>query len=217
MLTKRFRHLCYIGLGIILICATAYLVHPVLLRSMGGYLIVDEDPLEQTSAIVVLSSSLPYRALEGARLYKDGWAPKVVLTRPHRKRHFDTLESLGIHKMEVHELHYEVLLRSGVEPEAIVVVDEGVENTLGELKTVLRALSPSIGTTLILVTSDYHSRRTRNIWDYLTEGKIRGIIRWTRDDKLFDAERWWKNRDSVELLVHEYGGLVNYWLGFPLG
>jgi len=216
MLSRRFRHLVYMGLGIILICAVAYLAHPVLLRSMGGYLIV-EDPLERASAIVVLSSELPYRALEAARLYKDGWAPKVILTRPHRKRHSSILESLGIHRMEVHELHYEVLLRSEVEVEAIVVIDEGVGNTLSELKTVLRALSPSIDTTLIIVTSHYHSRRTRNIWDYLTDGNVRGIIRWTTEDSLFDAERWWKNRNSIELLVHEYGGLVNYWLGFPLG
>ncbi len=217
MLTKRFRNLSYIGLGIILICAVAYLAHPVLLRSVGGYLIV-EDPLEQASAIIVLSAQSPYRVLEGARLYKDGWAPKVVLTRPSRKPSFDTFESLGIHLMEWHELHREVLLRSGVQSEAIVVIDQEVENTLAELKAVLQTLSPPSGATLIIVTSNYHTRRTQEIWGYLTDGNIRGIIHWARDDDpVFDTETWWKNRDFIRLLVNEYGGLVNYWLGFPLG
>jgi len=217
MLTKRFRNLSYIGLGIILICAIAYLALPVILSSIGGYLIV-EDPLEKASAIVVLSSDPPYRALEGAKLYKDGWAPKVILTRPYRKRLFDTLESLGIHKKEVHELNYEVLLRSGVPPEAIVVIDQEVENTLTELKTVLQALSPPSGTTLIIVTSKYHTRRTRKIWGYLSDENITGIIHWARDDDpVFDTESWWRSRRSIRMLVHEYGGLMNYWLGFPLG
>ena len=217
MLTKRFRNLSYIGLGIILICVVAYLALPVILTSIGGYLIV-EDPLERASAIVVLGSDSPYRALEGAKLYREGWAPKVILTRPYRKRLFDTLESLGIHKKEVHELNYEVLLRSGVQPEAIVLIDQEVENTLTELKAVLQVLSPPSGTTLIIVTSKYHTRRTRKIWSYLSDENITGVIHWARDDDtVFDTERWWKNRDSIRMLVNEYGGLVNYWLGFPLG
>lgn len=217
MLTKRFRNLSYISLGIILICAVAYLALPVILSSIGGYLIV-EDPLERASAIVVLGSDSPYRALEGAKLYKDGWAPKVILTRPYRKRLFDTLQSLGIHKKEAHELNYEVLLRSGVQPEAIVVIDQEVENTLAELKAVLQALSPPSGATLIIVTSKYHTRRTRKIWGYLSDENITGIIHWARDDDpVFDTERWWKSRGSIRRLVNEYGGLVNYWLGFPLG
>ena len=58
MINKRFRNLSYIGFGIILICAVAYLALPVVLFSIGGYLVV-EDPLEKASAIVVLASDSP--------------------------------------------------------------------------------------------------------------------------------------------------------------
>ena len=216
MAIKLFRVLVYLTAGTILICVLAYFGGYLALDAVGSYLIV-EAPLKPALAIVVLSGARsPYRALEGARLYHSGWAPKVVLTQP-RNTGFDDFESLGIHVVSVQELNHEVLVRGKVPEDAIMMIGRKVENTLTELETVLDVLSPPAGSTLIIVTSNYHTRRTAKIWDYLTGGQTEGLIRFARDDPRFDADRWWENRGSIKLLVVEYLGLLNYWLGFPWG
>jgi len=176
-----------------------------------------EDALEPASAIIVLSGGSPLRALEAARLYKDEWAPRIILNQSVRRESFYAFESLGIDVVEQHEYDHEVLLRRGVPDEAIWVIEEEVENTVAELRTTLRLLSSSTDTTLIIVTSNFHTRRTSKIWNDLTDGKIKGVVRSTRSDTLFDPATWWKNRAAIKSLVNEYMGLINYWLGLPLG
>ncbi len=210
----RSRIFTYLGLGIIGICVLAFLVHPMVLRRVGAYLVV-ENMLEPASAIVVIAGSAPLRALEAARLYKDGWAPRIILNQHQRKEDFYAFSSLGIDFVEQHEYEREALLHSGVPEDAIMVIEEEVENTLSELRAVLRTLPED--TTLIIVTSNYHTRRTAAIWNHLTDGQVKGLIRWSRSDTSFDTATWWKNRRSIRYLVNEYMGLINYWLGFPLG
>jgi len=216
MARKSSRIFLYLGAGAIGICVLTYGIHPIVLRSFGTYLVV-EDALEPASAIIVLSGGTPLRALEAARLYKDEWAPRIILNQSVRKENFYAFESLGIDVVEQHEYDHEVLLRSGVPDEAIWVIEEEVENTVAELRTTLRLLSSSTDTTLIIVTSNYHTRRTSKIWNYLTDGKIKVVVRSTRSDTLFDPATWWKNRAAIKSLVNEYMGLINYWLGLPLG
>ena len=216
MTRRRSRIFLYLGLGVIGICVLAYLVHPIVLRSVGTYLVV-EDVLEPASAILVLSGRAPLRALEAARLYKDGWAPKIILSQSLRGEDFYALESLGIDFVEQHEYDREALLGSGVPDNAIMIIEGEVENTLAELTTVRRLLHPPEEPILIIVTSNYHTRRAAAIWNYLAEGQVKVLLRWSRSDTSFDAATWWKNRNSIKYLVNEYMGLINYWLGFPLG
>ena len=210
----RSRIFIYLGLGLIGICVLAYFIHPIVLRRVGAFLVV-EDILEPASAIVVLGGHTPLRALEAARLYKDGWAPRIILNQSQRKEDFYAFSSLGIDFVEDHTYDSEALLLSGVPEDAIIVIEQEVENTHAELRAVLRALPEE--TTLIIVTSNYHTRRTATIWNHLSDRQVKGLIRWSRSDTSFDTTTWWKNRRSIRYLVNEYMGLINYWLGFPLG
>jgi len=216
MKRRRSRIFLYLGLGVIGTCVLVYFIHPIVLGSVGAYLVV-EDVLEPAFAIVILGGGSPLRALEAAKLYKDGWAPQIILSQSLRKEDFYAFKSLGIDFMEDYDYDREALLRSGVPSNAIIVIEEEVENTLAELRAVLRILRPPNDTTLIIVTSNYHTRRTAAIWKHLNEGQMKGLIRWTRSDTSFDTAEWWKNRNSIKYLVNEYMGLINYWLGFPLG
>jgi len=48
---------------------------------VGRWLVV-EDPLAKAKAIVLLSGGMPLRAIEAAKLYREGYAPEVWLTHP---------------------------------------------------------------------------------------------------------------------------------------
>ena len=68
---------------------------------------------------------------------------------------------------------------------------------------------------VILVTSKYHTRRTRLTWQYVSGGQSQPIVRAASGDP-FDPESWWKTRGYALSVVREYLGLFNYYLGFPV-
>ncbi len=188
--------------------------HVPILREMASFLII-EDSLEPAAAIVALGGEPPFREMEAARLYRAGWAPRVVIVRGARREESKALQDLGIAVGERWELSREVLIRQGVPPSAIIVPNEEAEGTLEELQTVVRVLRPQ-DAPVILVTSKYHTRRTRLTWHHVTEGRLQAIVRSASRDP-FDPGRWWRERRFIFSVVREYLGLINYYAGFPVG
>src|SRR5260370_6839736 len=73
-------------------CAGVILVF-VLFFGVGRWLVV-EDPLEKARAIAVLSGRMPLRAIEAAKLYRQGYAPEVWPTHSLEPRQI--LNRIGI-------------------------------------------------------------------------------------------------------------------------
>lgn len=199
---------------IILTVCIMYFAHPPILREFAAQLFV-EDPLEPASAIIVLSGAIPYRPLEGAQLYKAGWAPRVVLTRAKPSRRHYALKALGLVYPESHEISRQVLLKLGVPNEAISVFGGEIDSTVTEAQEVLKGLAPAEGETLIVVTSKPHTRRARLIWNHVAKGRVKPIIRSPKEDPTFPLEGWWKRNQAIETVAHECMGLINWWLGLP--
>src|SRR5260370_41882838 len=84
--SRALRLLCVSG-GVGLVLAA------VIFFGLGRWLVV-EDPLVKAQAIVVLSGAMPLRAIEAAKLYREGYAPKIWLT--HSTEPGETLEEMGI-------------------------------------------------------------------------------------------------------------------------
>ena len=199
---------------VILTVCVMYFAHPPILRELATQLFV-EDPLERASAIIVLSGALPYRPLGAAQLYKDGWAPRIVLTRAKRSKRYYALKALGLVYPEAHEISRQILLKLGVPNEAISVVGGEIYSTITEAEEILNELAPAKGATLIVVTSRPHSRRTRLIWNHVAKGQVKPIIRSPKEDPTFVVDGWWKRNGAIETVAHECMGLINCWLGFP--
>ena len=185
-----------------------------LLREIASFLIV-EDRLQPAAAIVALVGHTPFREMEAAKLYHAALAPKVLIIRGARTVASDALRQLGIKKPEDWELGHAVLVQQGVPAAAIIVPrGEGI-GTLEELEAAYDALEVK-DAPVILVTSKYHTRRTRLIWEFVTAGRSQPIVRAATGDP-FDPERWWHTRSYALSVVREYLGLINYCAGFPVG
>src|SRR5258708_30181281 len=65
----------------------------VIFFGLGRWLVV-EDPLVNAQAIVVLGGAMPLRAIEAAKLSREGYAPEIWLT--HSTEPGETLEEMGI-------------------------------------------------------------------------------------------------------------------------
>jgi uncharacterized SAM-binding protein YcdF (DUF218 family) len=184
----------------------------VLLLGVGRWLVV-EDPLKKAQAIVVLSGRMPLRALEAAKLYREGYAPSVWVT--HSSEPGATLEAMQIAYVGEDFYNLRVLMHEGVPADTIRVLKPPIVNTADEIRAVSAALEAEKGGTVIIVTSKVHTRRVRILWHRLVAGRGQAIVRAASDDP-FEPRRWWRTTGDALDVVRELLGILNAWAGMPL-
>ena len=184
----------------------------VIFFGAGRWLVV-EDPLVKARAILVLSGAMPLRAMEAAKLYREGYAPEIWLT--HSAEPGETLEEMGIPFSGEDAYNKLVLIHEGVPPEVIHVLEPSIVNTADEIKVAAATLARVDGATVIIVTTKAHTRRTRLLWRKLARGHGRAIVRAPAGDP-FDPQHWWRNTSDALEVVREILGLLNAWAGLPL-
>ena len=182
------------------------------LRNVGRWLVVD-DPLQPARAIVVIDGLLPYRAIEAAQIYRQGWAPEVWLSRDPEETSDKALASLGIHHISDAEYDEQVLQRLGVPGKAIRVLEPPTTNTADQEQHIAAELRRVGGDKVILVTSSLHARRTKSIWHIVAGDHSEVIVRYYAFEPT-DPAHWWRATQDVQAVVHELLGLINAWLGF---
>ncbi len=184
----------------------------VIFFGLGRWLVV-EDPLVKAQAIVVLSGAMPLRAIEAAKLYREGYAPEIWLT--HSTEPGETLEEMGIPFSGEDYYNKLVLIHEGVPPGAIHVLEPPIVNTADEIKVAAAALKPGKDATVIFVTTKVHTRRVRLLWRRLAPGQARAIVRAASADP-FDPRHWWRTTGDALDVVREFLGVLNAWAGLPL-
>ncbi len=192
--------------GILLV---AFAPAPIL-RQVAAFLVI-EDPLRPALAIVALAGQTPFREMEAARLYHTGLAPQVIIVGVGPSAESKALEEQGFKIPQTWELSREVLIQRGIPATAIIVRSIKAGGTLEELRAVYGAITDKAAP-VILVTSKFHTRRTRLIWSHVSEGRSQPIVRAASQDP-FDPNNWWKRRSFALSVVREYLGLANHYLG----
>jgi uncharacterized SAM-binding protein YcdF (DUF218 family) len=192
--------------GLLLLGAVLFLL------GIGRWLVV-EDPLEKAQAIVVLSGRMPLRAVEAAKLYREGYAPKIWLT--YSTEPGATLQTMGISFVGEDAYNRQVLLHEGVPAADIQLLQPPIINTADEIAAVSAALKEEKGARVILVTSKVHTRRVRILWHKLATHGEQAIVRAASDDP-FEPKRWWRTTGDALDVVREFLGILNAWAGMPL-
>jgi uncharacterized SAM-binding protein YcdF (DUF218 family) len=206
--SKRWRRR-WMGLGIV---GLLLLVAAVFLLGVGRWLVV-EDPLEKAQAILVLSGGMPMRAREAAKLYREGYAPKVWLT--HSTEPGATLAAMSIFYISEDAYDVQVLMHEGVPSDAISLLQPAIVNTADEISAASVALTQEKRSAVIIVTSKVHTRRTRILWQRLAASRGKAIVRAASDDP-FQPRRWWRTTGGALDVVREVLGILNAWAGMPL-
>lgn len=181
---------------------------------LGAWLVV-EDPLVPARAVVALGGQVPFRPMEAATIYRQGWAPEVWITRGGQEAEQAALRALKIEVPREEVYSRAVLERLGVPPAAIRVLSQPAENTAEEVRVISRELEQVGGGDVILVTSKPHSRRVRATWQALIGDSPHAIVRHATADP-YDAHRWWRQSGDALAVSREVFGLLNVWVGFPV-
>lgn len=194
--------------------AAALVLLPLAFTMAGTWLVV-ADPLQPARSVVVFGGEVPFRVMEAAAVYKQGWTREVWLTRGGLYADDVALAKLGIERTPEYVYNRQVLERLGVPSEAIRVLPGRNVNTADEVRTVARELQAAGGDRVILVTSKYHARRVRVFWHTLVGPRPEAIVRYAPDDP-FEPRRWWRNTADAMAVSREWFGLLNAWAGFPV-
>ena len=179
------------------VCSLIYFARGPLLRFAGESWIV-EDSLEHSDAIIILSDDNFYadRATRASQVFREGLAPLVVASgRRLRPR-------AGIAELMEHDL-----IERGVPKDKILRVPHDADNTREEAEVLAQLAAQRKWKSVIVVTSNYHTRRARYIFEKLFPPGA--IIRVTgARDGDFDPERWWEKRISIKKFAREMAGMV---------
>lgn len=185
---------------LVLVFLTYVIRHP-LLRLAGNFWVIDESP-HKADVILVLGDD-NYRAERAARaaeLFKAGWAPRVIASgkflRPYA----------SIAELEAHDL-----AERGVPKGAITRFPHTAANTREEAVALAPFLSSHGWKHILLVTSNYHTRRTQYIFEHLLPAGTELTVVAARDSD-FDPDNWWDTRLGVKIFFNEsVGYLVALW------
>lgn len=158
----RFWVCCAAATGIIALILCFPLVSKWLLPNLTVNL-----PLRNAEAIVVLAGNYQERCTTAAALYKDGYAPRIILTDDNVRRGWSHLHQRNLYSIERSE---DMLIGLGIPRESIVRLPFFKSGTVYDALAVRRYLKNSNLHRIILVTSDYHTRRTLWIFRKVLDG-----------------------------------------------
>jgi uncharacterized SAM-binding protein YcdF (DUF218 family) len=175
---------------LLVLFGAAYAIRRPLMRLAGDFWIIDE-PIAHADAILVLGDDNfgGERASRAAGLFRAGWAPQVVasgrMLRPY---------------MSVAELIGRDLENRGVPATAVIRFPQQASDTNDEAQALRRLADEHGWHQVLVVTSNYHTRRARYIFRKVFPDGARVV---SAPDSDFDPDKWWTSRKSQKLFFDE--------------
>ena len=182
---------------VVVLCALVYFARHPTMRFVAESWVVD-DPAAHADAIVVLGDDNFYadRSTHAAELFRQGVAPEVVASGRRLR------PNAGVSELIEHDL-----VERGVPKERIERFAHDADSTVGEAVELANLARDRHWKGVVVVTSNYHARRARYIFDRIFPTGITVSVASARDGD-FDPERWWEKRKSIKLFAREVAGLA---------
>ena len=187
-----------------------FLFHKPVLRMIGHWIVINEEP-HHSEAVVVLCSGVEYypRLIEAAQLFNRGIVKKIIINGNRKTDEIRELEAKGYQPCCAwYEDSLRVLDVFNVPRSAIIPISmEDAYDTISEAKGVGEVvISRGIGQ-IILTTSKYHTRRALYIWKKLYKNKLKiSMVAANKDP--YDPDNWWKDGRQIRWLMAEYGAWI---------
>lgn len=179
-----------------------------------GSWIVKEDQIQESDAIVVLMGSVPDRILEAVDIYEGTYSDKIIMVNCNMVG-YDALKDRGVEIPGDAQLAHMAASLLGVPEEDLLILPGQTKSTQDEALVIREYLRENEEiNSIILVTSKYHSARSKKIFTKAFDDLDRDIrvtsVASKYDD--YDAKHWWKEREDFKRVVMEYLKFVNYYL-----
>jgi hypothetical protein len=162
----------------------------VFAANAGSFLILDQP--EHSDVIVVLAGETDARPARALQLLDQGYAPRVLIDVPTAAKLYSFTE-LDLARKYFQELPQAKSI--GICP------IEGL-STRDEAHDVEKCLAAESASRILIVTSDFHTRRSLSIFRHEIPGKYFSISA-ARDSTQFGA-KWWTRRQWAKTCFDEW-------------
>lgn len=175
------------------------LVLLVVFAVFAGRLLVVNAP-EKADAIVVLAGGWnDTRYYKGLELLREGYAPRMYLDA------LEDLQNFGHRETEYAQKFIEE--SAGPDVPRVKVCPERGDSTITETAYVARCLQETGARSILLVTSDFHTRRARSVFQKLLPSYQVSVA--AAPDVRFGA-KWWQHREWAKTTLEEWEKLI-FW------
>lgn len=163
----------------------------LLLAANGGSLLVVDDA-QHSDLIVVLAGETNYRPARGLKLLAEGNAPRLLLNVPANSQIFGSDET-ELARKYVHALPQSAAIE--------ICPIEGL-STKAETVDIKKCLQHEPGSKILIVTSDFHTRRALSILQHEIPSKSFSVAA-VHDPTQFGV-RWWMHRQWAKTCLDEW-------------
>ncbi|HEX4773092.1 MAG TPA: YdcF family protein [Bryobacteraceae bacterium] len=141
----------------VLLAIAIVVFHNAILNASARFLI-SSDPPQKADLIYILGGNYEVRAPAAAALYRQGWAPKILLAREP-----SGYQENGRPKENFTDITKRILVENGVPAGHITEFfpAAGVRSTADEAHALRLYITAYPASRILLVTSAFHSRRAR--------------------------------------------------------
>jgi len=204
---KIIRNTCALVGGVAIIGA---LLGVLILAFAGNWMRVNEPPVK-ADYIFPLAGNMN-RMIKAAELYKEGYAPAILLSRPRilpREPLDDVKLLMGYPDYDLYQFIGSMLHALDAESAIVEPFGNGHASTVEEIEALKKHFNGR-KPKLLLVTSPYHARRVKMVMqDIMPEYDFAITV---SDDGIFRND-WWRDQDSAQHLVMEFAKTMHYLLG----
>ncbi len=182
----------------------------ILLPAMGRWLDVGQPP-QPSDYVMVLGGGEDIRPFVAAALVKAGFARKVLASTSA----VSPENEAGL-LPPCHEIIRQVLLCRGVPPDSILLLDHESVHTFDETQALAHFLESVPACRVIVVTSDFHTRRSRWAASRILGDRASRVSFVSAPSDDFVLDHWWQTERGFEAVTSEYLKLAFYLVRYSL-
>ena len=169
------------------------------LPAVAHWLDVGERPIPKVDYAIVLPGDYTSRPFVAAALYRAGLARSVATPSPEQSP--ENVEGVALPEPEITR---RVLLKLGVPPEDVVILPGASQSTFDDARLVAKLVAGRPHTSIAVVTSDYHTRRSRWIFRRVLGGLPVEIHMVAAPTDYYSADDWWRYEAGFSMYCAEY-------------
>jgi len=157
----------------------------------AGRLLIVENP-QASDVIVVLAGETSRRPARALELLNQGYASRVLIDVPAEARIYEFTQ------LQLAERYVQDLPQHG----SVAICPIYGLSTHDESRDVQKCLAQQSGNRVLIVTSDFHTRRALSVFRREVPGKSFSVAA-ARDDAQFGT-RWWAHRQWAKTCFEEW-------------
>lgn len=171
-----------------------FLVPLFLLKEAGDFLVINEKP-KKSDVVIVLSGGGIERIEKAVELYKQGYAPYIMISNGKE----DNL--------------YAAMINMGVPPNSIILENKASSTTESAYFTKELMIQHKFKSAIV-VSSNFHMRRVKSNYEKAFSNNNSKLLYCSVSDSGYDSQKWWASEEDRRTTYIEYTKLVGNYFGY---